>query len=229
MRATTPDPPPAPSSPERRVVPLARRALIPVLIALTSVFGSVAAWRATTASGAAGAAERQAFANTLAAQQERSRIETQAFTIEFTDARRASLEAAAAALRDAAGAAEGAAAAQAISLADAYDAAAANLAALIDPTAQGEEGLDLEAFRSSQWALAADLQDLDPGYEEAQADALRTKSQRLVGLTALLIAAALFLTLAEVSRRRLVADLYWRGGVSVLAASVVLLIVVEAL
>ncbi len=63
----------------------------------------------------------------------------------------------------------------------------------------------------------------------AEAESLRGKSERLVGLTALLIAAALFLTLAEVSRRRRVADLFWNGGVVVLVVSTVLLIVVEVL
>jgi len=207
-----------------------RRALIPVLIALTSVLGSVAAWRAAAASGAAGASERRAFANTLAAEQEGSRIETELASIEFTHARRTALEAAAGALRERAGSLAADEAAPLEALADAYEAAAGALAGFVDADAVGPDGsLDLEGMRLAQWALAADLQDLDPAEETAEAESLRAKSQRLVGLTALLIAAALFLTLAEVSRRRRVADLYWRGGVVVLAAAVVLLILVEAL
>jgi hypothetical protein len=206
-----------------------RRALIPVLIALTSVLGSLAAWRASAASGAAGGAERRAFANTLASQQESARIETELASLEFTHARRTALEAAAGALR-ARAAADPAEGARLEALAGAYEAAAASLGLFIGVDAvEPDGGLDREGMRAEQWALAADLQDLNPAEETAAAQSLRAKSQRLVGLTALLIAAALFLTLAEVSRRHLVAVLYWRGGVLVLAASVVLFIVVEAL
>ena len=53
-----------------------RRVLIPVLIALTSVLGAVGAWRASAASGAAAGAERRAFADTVAAEQQRAAIET---------------------------------------------------------------------------------------------------------------------------------------------------------
>lgn len=207
-----------------------RRALVPVLIALTSVLGSVAAWRASSASGAAGASERRAFANILAVEQQDSRIETELASLEFTHARRTALEAAASALRTQAASVEAAEAPSLEALADAYEAAAAALAQFISADAVGPDGsLDLEGMRESQWALAADLTDLDPSEETAEAETLRNKSQRLVGLTALLIAAALFLTLAEVSRRRRVADLYWRGGVVVLVAAAVLLIVVEAM
>ena len=206
-----------------------RRALIPVLIALTSVLGSIAAWRASTASGAAAGFERRAFANTLTAEQEGARIESDLASVEFTHARATALEAAAAALRGQVEGSEAAGAATLAALADAYDAAATSLGLFVTVGVLPDGSLDLEAARAEQWALAGDLQDLDPAEETAAAEHLRAKSQRLVGLTALLIAAALFLTLAEVSRRRVVADLYWRGGVLVLATSVVLLIVVEAL
>lgn len=206
-----------------------RRVLIPVLIALTSALGSVAAWRASTASGAAGAFERQAFDNTLAAQQESSRIETELASLEFTHARCTALEAAADAWRTQAGGLGDPGEATVAALADAYDAAATSLRLFVTVEVLPDGSLDLAGARAERWALAGDLQDLDPQEETAAAESLRAKSQRLVGLTALIIAAALFLTLAEVSRRRLVADLYWRGGIVVLAASVVLMIVVEAL
>jgi hypothetical protein len=221
-------PPPAPpveSDPWAR----RRRALIPILIALTSVFGSVAAWRASAASAAAGGAERRAFADALAAQQESSRIETELTSAEFTYARRTALEAAAGALRSQAAGADGSGGAQMAALADAYEAAAGDLSLFISADAVAPDGtLDLEAMRAVQLSVAENLQDLDPAQETAEADSLRIRSERLVGLTALLIAAALFLTLAEVSRRRRVAILYWRGGVLVLAVSVALFVVVEA-
>jgi hypothetical protein len=216
-------PPPVGADPWAR----RRRALIPILIALTSVLGSVAAWRASAASGAAGGAEGRAFADTLAAEQQTARIETELASTEFTYARRRSLEAAASALRIQADAADAAGAAQLDTLAGAYEAAAATLLGFISTDAIDTDGdLDLEAMEQAEWSLVEDLQDLDPAEESAEGESLRTKSQRLVGLTALLIAAALFLTLAEVSRRPRVAILYWRGGLLVLATSVVLLIVV---
>ena len=208
-----------------------RQALIPVLIALTSVLGSVAAWRASAASSAAGGAERRAFANTLAAEQLGARIEADLGSAEFTYARHAALTGAADALELQAGrAADDAEAARLEALAAAHRAAADNLALFINADAVRSDGsLDLEGMREAEWSLAADLQDLDPTGEMAEAEGLRTKSERLVGLTALLIAAALFLTLAEVTRRRRVAILYWRGGCAVLGVGVVLLILVEAL
>jgi hypothetical protein len=203
-----------------------RRVLIPALIALTSLLGSVGAWRAAAASGAASSAERKAFADAVAAEQQRAAIETVVGSIEITYARRAALQEAAAALRQRA---EGAAqdeVAQLAVLADAYEAAAAQ--AVIDADALAADGsLDLEAKRQVEWARAASTQDLDPEPEMAEAENLRAKSERLVGLTALFIAAALFLTLAQVSRRPRVAALFWHGGLVVLVVSAVLLLVVE--
>ena len=84
---------------------------------------------------------------------------------------------------------------------------------MIDADALRPDGsLDLEAKREVEWGLASDLQDLDPAPEMDRAADLRAKSQRLVGLTAFFIAAALFFTLAEVSRNRRVEVLYWHGG-----------------
>ena len=205
-----------------------RRVLIPALIALTSLLGSVGAWRAAAAAGAAASAERKAFADTVAAEQQRAAIETVVGSIEITYARRAALWEAAAALRGRAAGATGETAAQLTALAEAYEATAAQAA--IDADALAPDGsLDLEAKRQVEWARAANAQDLDPGPEMAEAESLRVKSERLVGLTAALIAAALFLTLAQVTRRFRAATLFWNGGLAVLAVSAVLLVVVEAL
>jgi hypothetical protein len=205
-----------------------RRLLIPVLIATTSVLGAVGAWRASAASGAAAGAERQAFVDTVAAEQQRAGIETVVGSIEFAYARRQALQSAAAALRAEAETATPEEAGRLLALAAAEEAAAA--AYVIDADALRPDGsLDLDAKREVEWGLAADQWDLDPAPEMARAAGLRLKAQRLVGLTAFLIAAALFLTLAEVSRSRRVESLYWHGGVAVLVVSAVLLIVVEAL
>lgn len=205
-----------------------RRILIPVLIAGTSVLGAVGAWRASTASGAAAGAERRAFADTVAAEQQRAGIETVVGSIEFAYARRLALRESAAALRSAAEEAGAAESARLRALAAAQEAAAD--AYVIDADALRPDGaLDLEAKRQVEWALAAGVQDLDPAPEMARAADLRSKSQRLVGLTAFLIAAALFLTLAEVTRNPRVETLYWYGGVAVLSVAGILLIVVDAL
>jgi len=205
-----------------------RRVLIPALIALTSCLGAVGAWRAAVASGGAASAERSAFANTVAAEQQRAAIETTIGLVETTFARRAALREAEAEVRRQAADATGDEAVRLDALADAYETTAARL--VVDADALAPDGsLDLEAKREVEWALAAGLQDLDPGPEVAEAGSLRAKSERLVGLTALLIAAALFLTLAQVSRRPRAAALFWNGGLAVLAVSAVLLLVVEVL
>jgi hypothetical protein len=205
-----------------------RRVLIPVLIALTSVLGAVGTWRTSNASGAAAGAERRAFADTVAAEQQRAAIETVIGSIEFAFARRQALQQSAASLRSDAEASEPDEAARLTALAAAQEAAAA--AYVIDADALRPDGtLDLEGKREVDWGLASGLQDLDPGPEMDRAADLRAKSQRLVGLTAFFIAAALFFTLAQVSRNRRVEVLYWNGGLAVLTVSVVLVILVEAL
>jgi hypothetical protein len=205
-----------------------RRVLIPVLIALTSVLGAMGTWRTSNASGAAAGAERRAFADTVAAEQQRAAIETVIGSIEFAFARRQALQQSAASLRSDAEEAEADEVARLIALAAAQEAAAA--AYVIDADALRPDGtLDLDGKREVEWGLASDLQDLDPGPEMDRAADLRAKSQRLVGLTAFFIAAALFFTLAQVSRNRRVEILYWNGGLAVLTVSVVLVILVEAL
>jgi hypothetical protein len=207
-----------------------RRALIPALIALTSVLGAVGAWRAAVASGAAGGAERQAFADTVAAELQGAVLETQLASVEFTYARVAALEARAEPLEEAAAAAEGDEAARLEALAGAYRSTADGLRPFIDADALAADGsLGLEGARRTRLDLAGDFQDLDPGPEEAAIADYRAKAGRLVGLTALLVSAALFFTLAEVSRHRRTGVLFWHGGAAVLLVAVALLIVVEAL
>lgn len=205
-----------------------RRVLIPALIALTSCLGAVGAWRASAASGAATSAERGAFANTVAAEQQRAYVEAAVGSVEMTYARRAALREAAAALRLQATETTGEEAARLNALAGAWEYLASQF--IVDADALAPDGsLDLEAVREVEWALAAGQWDLDPGPEMAEAGGLRAKSERLVGLTALLITAALFLTMAQVSRQFRAAALFWTGGLAVLAVSTALLVVVEAL
>lgn len=204
-----------------------RRALIPVLIALTSVLGAIGAWRASAASGAAAAAERRAFSNTVDAEQMRTIIESGLGRIEFSYARALALYVSAGVLRDEAATA-GTGQQRLLSLAAAQEAEAGSY--WIDAGAVGPDGsLDLEAKREADWTAAAYTQDLDPEPEMARAAALRSTSQRLVGLTAFFIAAALFFTLAEVTRSTRAGALYWLGGASVLVVSTALLVIVEVM
>lgn len=219
---------PSPTAPRVDRRPSRRRVLIPVLIALTSVLGAIAAWRASAASGAAAGAERKAFSDSVAAEQMRTIIESGLGRTESSYARHLALLVSAGILRDEAAAAVPDEAARLLALAESQEAAAA--AFWVDAGALRADGsLDLEAKRQADWTSASYGQDLDPAPEMARAADLRSKSQRLVGLTAFFIAAALFLTLAEVSRRPRVEILYWYGGVVVLVASTTLLVLVEAL
>jgi hypothetical protein len=203
------------------------RSAIPILIALTSVLGAVGAWRASAAGTEAANAGRKAFADTVAAEQQRVTIDSVLGSIEIAYTERASLVAMADSLRERAGRASGEEGARLLALADAYRSTADSF--VIDADALRPDGtLDLEAKSQIEWALAQDRQDLDPAPELAVAESLKSKSEQLVGLTALMIAGALFLTLAQVSRNRRVQRLYLNGGVAVLVVATVLLVVVEA-
>jgi hypothetical protein len=204
------------------------RSAIPILIALTSVLGAVGAWRASAAGTEAANAGRKAFADTVAAEQQRVTIDSILGSIEIAYTEKASLVAMADSLRERAGQASGEEGDRLLALADAYQSTADGF--FIDADALRPDGsLDLEAKSQIEWALAQDRQDLDPAPELAVSESLRAKSERLVGLTALMIAGALFLTLAQVSRGRRAQRLYLNGGVTVLVVATVLLAVVEAM
>jgi hypothetical protein len=197
------------------------------LIALTSVLAAVGAWRASIASGAAGDADRKGFADNVAQTQQRAAIVARSDAILLDYVRMHAYRDRAAALRD-----------QAASAADPSDAARleaqaeadAKLADLIQTTVDRDAlrpdgSLDLDRVFDVEFALASAQQDLDPAPDFAQSDRMRTKAERLVGLTALFIAAALFLTLAQVAGRT--RRLYLSGGLTVLLGAVVLLAMVE--
>ena len=78
------------------------------------------------------------------------------------------------------------------------------------------------------FALARTNADFDSATEFAAAEHQATKADRLVGLTVLLIAAAFFFTLAQVSSRRSTAKLYLWGGLMVLLSATGLLVFVVA-
>ena len=203
------------------------RVLVAGLIAMTSLLGSLVAWRASVANTAAGGADGKGLADLVAAQQARVQAfgNTDLVYRDYLAAR--ALRAQADALR-----AEGANAGQApdvlIAQADAYDNAADLAEQRIDPDVVAPDGsIDIQRKVDIELALAASSADLDPTAEFARADQLHRKGQRLTGLAALLITAALFFTLAQVTRDR-AHQLYLVGGVGVLGVALLLFVVFEA-
>lgn len=204
------------------------RLLLAGLLAATTFLGALGSWRATEAGGAARNAERKAVSDQRTAIQQETLIRAALAATEYDYMRKTSLQAAAAALRQestSVGVSPEMGAAM-IALAASYELAAANQP--IDPDAVGPDGtLDLESKFDLEWYAAGLRQDLDPTPEFAQADRMRLKSERIVGVTALFVAAALLFTLAEVSRHERGQRFYFFGGIGVGLVALVLLLVLE--
>ena len=102
---------------------------------------------------------------------------------------------------------------------------AENIDTTVPADALAEDGsLALDRAFKIEWASAESTQDLDPAPELAAAEASRGRAERLVGLAALMIAAAFFLTLAQISKTR-AHLLYFGGGVGVFVVATALLAV----
>lgn len=225
-RAVAQAAPAAPAAPAWSRPPWVK-VVIASLIALTSMLGAVGAWRASLAAAEAGDADRKGFTDAVAAQQARNQInsnldnalsgylrgklyrsladalDSQSGQLPVDD--RARVEVTAAGYRELADLVEG----------------------VVDRDAVRPDGsLDLDRAFEIGWALSSSEQDLDPSPEFAAADELNQKAERLVGVTALLIAAAVFFTFAQVAASR-VFLVYLAGGAIVLVVSVVLLIGLE--
>jgi hypothetical protein len=205
------------------------RILTASLIAFTSVLGAVGAWRASVASGAAGDADRKGFADNVARTQQRTAILIRTDAILLDYVRMHAYEDQAAALRDQAQGAAPDDAARLEAEADGDQKLAQLLKSTLDPDAIRPDGtLDLRQKFQIEFALAESQQDLDPVPDFATSDRVRSKAEHLVGLTALFIAAALFLTMAQVSKTN-ARRLYLAGGLAVLIGTTALLLVVEVL
>jgi hypothetical protein len=198
-----------------------------VLIALTSLLGALAAWQAETASMKRDAANGQGFANSVANQQAQATIRG-SVTSELLEYERArSDQAQAVALRQQAKKAAPADASR-LRVQAALDAdLATKIIGTLDPDAFGP-GHVFDPYKEFEINYTNQKQstDFDSTAEFAIASRQATKADRLVGLTVLLIAAAFFLTLAQVSSRRATANVYLGGGVAVLVTSTVLLVLV---
>jgi hypothetical protein len=216
---------PSPDRPWER--PAWVKIVIASLIALTSVLGAVGAWRASLASAEASDSDRKGFADALAAEQQRTSIHS-SLDAEFTRYLRGQLFTALA--EELYEQAEDASPADRARL----EVEASNYQSLGDlklettnPDALRPDGsLDLDRAFEIEWAQQASQNDLDPEPEFAEADELNERSERLVGITALLIAAALFFTFAQVVAGR-VFVVYLAGGAAVLILSTVLLVALE--
>ena len=199
--------------------------LVTALVAATTFLGALGSWRATEAGGEARRAERKAVSDQRAAVLQETVIRAGLAATEWDYLRRTSLLAAAGELREQAQKTPENAS-DLLALAAAYELAVINQP--IDPDALLPDGtLDLDAKFDLEWYAAGRRQDLDPGPEFAVADAMRLKSERIVGLTAVFVAAALLLTLSQVSRNDRGRALYFFGGLGIGVLAATLLAVLE--
>ena len=203
------------------------RVAIASLIALTTMLGAVAAWRASIASAESSDADRKGFADALAAEQARAGIDGSLDDTIFAYLRGRMYQLLAEGLDEQATASDPADEARLRAAADSYQQLSDLSMEFIAADALRPDGsLDLERAYDIEWALATSEQDLDPAPEFEAADEANTRSEQLIGLTGLLIAAAMFFTLAQVSRSKAYV-LFLVGGGLVLIASTGLLVVVE--
>lgn len=200
--------------------------LVTGLIAAATFLGAVGSWRATEAGGSARSSERKAVVDQRTAVQQETVIRVTLLATQYDYMRKTSLTALAVELREQAATATPEDALRLNAQAMAYEVAAANQP--IDPDAFGPDGvLDLEAKYDLEWFAATSRQDLDPAPEFAAAGNYRLKAERIVGVTALFVAAALFLTLAQVSRNDSGRRSFFMGGVAVATLATVLLLALE--
>jgi hypothetical protein len=203
------------------------RIVIAVLIGASSVLGAVVAWRATIAESRATTAERKALADEVA--RERTRVEIFDFLndVHFFFIRGQAHQERATELRRRAD--EVSADQRALLLADAeaYESAAESDFNAVSQDAIDADGmLDIDKAFEIEWDAARRAQDLDPEPDFHAADINLTKAERLVGLSAMLIAGVFFLTLAEFAKS-VAYRLYFLGGTVAIVVAASLVIAVE--
>jgi hypothetical protein len=203
------------------------RVVVALLIALTSLLGALAAWRAEAASIKGDSAERKGYAQNVAAERWNAQIRgTLQSTLLNYQRAQVSLTLAKA-LRTEAGTSAPADAARLRAEARADESLGNQVLTQVDPDALNPNGsLNLKRQYTLQQAVARSSEDIESKDEYLIADHQAKKSERLVGLTALLIAAAFFFTLVPVGRRRATIPIYLGGGLVVLVSATVLLLIV---
>jgi hypothetical protein len=203
------------------------RVVIASLIATTSLIAAVGAWRASVASSDAGDADRKGFDDSVARARAEAGIRANLASIVLDYGRARSYGAQAKAIRRQARDAAPQDRPRLVAIAEATERLEKVARDSIDPDALRPNGsLDLARKFDLELNLQESTQDLDFKPEFAKSDKLSQKSERLVGLTALLVGAALFFTLAQVSRRR-VYVLYLMTGIVVLVVATSFLVAVE--
>jgi hypothetical protein len=204
------------------------RLVVASLIAVTSLLGAVSAWRAETASSKGEEAERKAFADRVAGEQAKTTIRQDIENAVYDYEQAQSYFSQARALREEAAKAPAPEARRVRTQASAQQRLGKLVLGYVDADALRPDGkLDLGHYYDVNYAQVQSGQDVDPLPEFAEADRLTMKSERLVGLTALLVAAAFFFTLGQVSKRWGPKRLFLGGGLLVLVSSTVLLVLVE--
>lgn len=205
------------------------KVIIASLIALTSMLGAVAAWRASVASSVATDAERKGFADAVVREQRIATIGAQTDAILLDYIRGRSQDVQADEFEKEAEKAVGPDKARLEDDAKAYRGLADLTNDFVDKDSVRPDGsLDLERKTRLEMELARSESDLDSASDFEAADIAKERSEQLVGLTALLIAAAFFFTLAQISKSR-VFLVYLGGGAIVLIVATALLFTVEIL
>ena len=203
------------------------RIVIAVLIGASSVLGAIVAWRATIAESRATTAERKALEDEVARERTRVEIINVLNDVHFFFIRGTAHQERAAELRRRAEEVPGEGRDLLLAEAEAYETAAESNFNATAPDAITAEGtLDLEKAFEVEWDAARRAEDLDPEPEFHVADTNLTKAERLVGLSAVLIAGVFFLTLAEFSKS-VAYRLYFLGGTIAIVVAAVLVVVVE--
>jgi hypothetical protein len=203
------------------------RIIIAVLIGASSVLGAVVAWRATIAEGRATTAERKALQDEVARERTRVEILDVLNDVHFFFIRGQAHTQRAIELRRHADDVPGDGRALLLAEAEAYERAAESDFSAVSPDAIDADGtLNLEKAFEIEWDAARRAEDLDPEPDFHDADVNLTKAERLVGLSAVLIAGVFFLTLAEFSKS-VAYRLYFLGGTVAIAVAAGLVVAVE--
>jgi hypothetical protein len=201
--------------------------VIASLIAATSLLGAVAAWRASVASSDSTSLDQKGFADSVADATQKARIRADLFSnvADYIRYRSFSLQADALEREARESSAEDAPRLRLHADVE-RGVAVLTLDKVSKDALRPDRTLDLARKFELDYREIRRTRDLDPRPEFAESDRLSTKSERLVGLTALLIAAAFFFTLAQVTKRRLYL-LYLAAGIAVLLVAASLLAAVE--
>jgi hypothetical protein len=221
---------PALEAPEREAgASTTLKVVIASLIAVTSLLGAVGAWRASEASDGAASAERKGFAELVASRREKAQIRSRLDETIFDYVRANTYREQARLLGRQAAVASREDAARLRAEAQAVTELSRRVRGFVPPDALTADGaLALNQKFAREYEVAKGRLGLDASPEFRESDKLSSKSEWLVLTTAVMIAAAFFFTLAQVSRRR-ARVLYLGVGMVVLVAAGLSLALLEVI